>query len=290
MACRYCGGRVDRSGDCLRCAAHAAAATGWRPDPTARFEGRYYVTDRPTNRVRNGRRQFDDATGGAMLPRYVRVSSSRTGIRSTWFGSGLACMVLVLAAGIAWALLRDQHGPPAISPEAGYLAALRDAGLSDQFSSDANAVAHGHQVCRRLEDGEPQQGVPADEVAVKAFCPTFTDGFRVLETATVSGEFVVDDSQGVDVIAADGHSCHGENGYSDVGPATPVTVKSGTGEVLASTTLGPGTGDAAHCTFAFSFPVTEGQDRYVVSIGRRGDFSYGFAQLRQGGVRVHLGS
>ena len=39
-------------------------------------------------------------------------------------------------------------------------------------------------------------------------------------------------------------------------------------------------GSTANCTFSFSFPVTEGQDRYVVSVGRRGEFSYTFEQLR----------
>ena len=39
----------------------------------------------------------------------------------------------------------------------------------------------------------------------------------------------------------------------------------------------------------FSFPVTEGQDRYVVSVGHRGDFSYTFNQLQRQGVEIRLG-
>jgi hypothetical protein len=68
-----------------------------------------------------------------------------------------------------------------------------------------------------------------------------------------------------------------------------VTVKNGKGEVLTTTSLGPGTGNSATCTFSFTFPITEGQDRYVVSVGRRGEFSYSFEQLRSHGVQIRLG-
>ena len=87
----------------------------------------------------------------------------------------------------------------------------------------------------------------------------------------------------------DGASCEGADGYSDVGQDTPVIVKNGKGEILATTSLGQGKGSNADCTFSFSFPVTEGQDRYVVSVGRRGEFSYTFEQLRAGGIEIHLG-
>ena len=66
-------------------------------------------------------------------------------------------------------------------------------------------------------------------------------------------------------------------------------VKNGKGEILASTALGTGHGNEVTCTFSFSFPVTEGQDRYVVSVGRRGEFSYTFEQLQTHGVQIHLG-
>jgi hypothetical protein len=43
-----------------------------------------------------------------------------------------------------------------------------------------------------------------DKFAVDAFCPQFAKGFRILETATVSGAFVLIDSAGVDAIESDG--------------------------------------------------------------------------------------
>lgn len=263
-------------------------STGWRPDPTARHEGRYFVTGRPTNRVRNGRAESTDPVGGGLLPGYVELPVGRSGIRSTWLATGATTAIIVMVAAVGWVLWADRH-KSASAPEAGYLAALENAGLGKEFNSPANAVAHGHDVCRRLEDGGPQQGPPGDKIAVDAFCPRFNEGFRILESATVSGVFVLTDSLGTQAITVDGTSCEGVDGYADIGPSTTVTVKNGEGELLTTTALGAGTGDAASCTFSFTFPITEGQDRYVVSVGRRGDFAYSFEQLRSRGVQIHLG-
>jgi Protein of unknown function (DUF732) len=290
MTCPYCGSDIGGSGTCDRCGPvrASAALTGWRPDPTARHEGRYYVAGRPTNRVRNGKAESTDPAGGQMLPDYTELPIARLGIRSTWLATGAMTAIIVMVAAVVWALvLAGRRSTP--GPEAGYLAALKDAGLTSQFNSDANAVARGRRVCRQLEDGGPQQGVLPDKIAVDAFCPQFAQGFRLLETATVSGTFVLIDSAGVDTIASDGASCEGTDGYSDVGHDTPVTVKNGKGEILATTSLGQGKGSTANCTFSFSFPVTEGQDRYVVSVGRRGEFSYTFEQLQAHGAQIHLG-
>jgi hypothetical protein len=262
--------------------------TGWRPDPTARFEGRYYLGGRPTRRVRNGKNESTDAVGGKALPDYVEVPTSRSGIRATWLGTTAVTAIIVMVTAVAWVLLLE-HRKSSRSPEDQYLAMLKDAGLTQVFNSDANAIAHGRQVCHQLDDGGPQQGLPADQVAVDAFCPRFTDGFHVLESADISGIFVLSDSAYLGAIATAGESCEGAGGFSDVGKGTPVIVRNGKGEILATTSLEQGkTGDAI-CTFSFTFPLTEGQDRYVVSVGRRGEFSYSYQQLLNHGVQVHLG-
>ncbi len=286
MTCPYCGSPLDGTDTCSRCGQIHTSTTGWRPDPTARHEGRYFVTGHPTNRVRDGRAVSTDPTGGRMLPDYLELKAS--GIRATWLGTTAAAVIIVMTAAVVWVLLVAGRRPPP-PPEAGYLAALRDSGLFDQFNSDANAVAHGRQVCRRLEDGEAQEGLAADKIAVDTFCPHFSEGFRVLEKTTVTGTFILSDNAGVDGIASDGTTCQGANGYSDVNPGTIVTVKNGKGDVLATTTLGPGKGSAASCTFSFSVPLTEGEDRYVLSVGRRGEFSYSFEQLVAKGIQMQLG-
>jgi hypothetical protein len=289
-ACPYCGADLDADGTCARCGGvqESATLTGWRPDPTARYEGRFYTAGRPTNRVRNGKREAADPVGGQLLPDYVEVPTARWSLRSTWLATGGVTAVIVMLLAVIWILLSTRP-PSAPPPEARYLTALKDAGLFGQFNSDANAVAHGRQVCRQLDGGAPQQGVMADKFAVEAFCPQFADGFHILDTVTASGVFVLTDSAGVNAINVDGATCEGADGYSDVKASTPVVVTNGKGDVLATTSLGPGKGDGAQCTFSFNFPATEGQDRYVVSVGRRGAFTYTFGQLSSQGVHIRLG-
>ena len=294
MVCPYCGSDVGSSGVCEKCGAprEDVQVTGWRPDPTARHEGRYYVAGRPTSRVRNGRAEANDPAGGQMLPDYVDLPSrSRMSIRSSWLGSGVAAAIIVMVALVFWALHLPRRGQSE-SPDVNYLATLHDAGLAGQFNSDANAIAHGKEVCRQLDDGGPQQGLNADKIAVDAYCPQFSKGFHILETATVTGTFVLtggDSSVDISSIESDGTSCHGVNGYSDIDRNTQVIVRNGRGEILGTTPLGDGHGDDLTCTFSFSFPVTEGQDRYVVSVSHRGDFIYTFNQLASQGVHIHLG-
>lgn len=289
-ACPFCGAELDADGACARCggAREPTTLTGWRPDPTARHEGRFYTAGRPTNRVRNGKKEDSDPAGGRLLPEYVEVPTARWSLRSTWLATGGVTAVIVMLLAVIWVLLSTRP-PPAPPPEERYLMALKDAGLFKQFNSDANAVAHARQVCRQLDGGAAQQGVMADKFAVEAFCPQFADGFHILDTVDASGVFVLTDNAGVDAIAVDGSACYGAAGYTDIGPTTPVVVRNGKGDVLATTSLGPGKGDAAQCTFSFTFPVTEGEDRYVVSVGRRGEFSYTFGQLRGQGVHIRLG-
>jgi hypothetical protein len=294
VVCPFCGADVSPAGVCRRCgAAHGGQApTGWRPDPTGRHEGRYFVVDRPTNRVRNGRAQTTDSAGGRMLPGYLEVTPpGRQSVRSSWLGTAAMTAIVVLVAGMVW-VLQHSHREAAASPEANYLSVLHDAGWSRAYTSDADAVAHGRQVCAKIQDGGPKQGVPADKIAVDQFCPQFSDGFSILETATVSGTFVLIDTTartGASSIATDGASCEGAGGYSDIGRDTPLIVKNGSGQTLATTPLGVGHASGATCTYSFNFPVTEGQDRYVVSVSHRGEFTYTFDQLQRGGVHIRLG-
>jgi hypothetical protein len=294
MVCPYCGLDLGSSGVCQKCGAphEDVKLTGWRPDPTARHEGRYYVAGRPTSRVRDGRAEANDPAGGNMLPSYVDLPSrSRMSIRSSWLGTAVGAAFIVMLALVFWALRVPDHRQSE-SPDQMYLSALRDAGLAGQFNSDVNAIAHGKQVCRQLDDGGPQQGPAADKIAVDVFCPQFAKGFHVLETATVTGTFVLTGggpNAEINSIASDGASCHGVNGYSDIDRNTQVIVRNGRGEILATTPLGDGRRDDLTCTFSFSFPITEGQDRYVVSVSHRGDFVYTFNQLASQGVHIRLG-
>ncbi len=196
--------------------------------------------------------------------------------------------VVLLAAFAAGGVLLATHSHS--SPAKGYLKTLQTEGLISNFSSDANAVAHAKAFCGGLEGGAPQQGLPADQVAVNYYCPKFSDGFKVLRTATVSGSFELIDSgvdSSIDVV---GSVCNGTGGYSDITDGTTVLVKNDAGKLLAETTLGPGSGTSADCTFHFSFSVTEGATDYVVTISHRGEQHYTFAQLKTDGLNLTLGT
>ena len=306
--CVFCGGALTDAMHCNSCGAvkvrgtwHESAYTpsggaggGWQPDPAGRHEGRYFVGGQPTDLVRDGSVEGLDAMGRQQLDSAVAEPVSANANphkrRQRWLV--VAAVVAVLAvtgAGIgAYAYLtRDRT-----TADDRYLVALKQSGYSAEFNSDANAVAHGKQVCRTLDEGGPQQGMPADEVAVQYFCPQFVEGFHVLETATITGSFTLNDEDPnpyLPAIEVDGSSCVGAGGFADVHPGTPVTVKNGKGEILTTTYLEDGRGGRFRCTFGFSFEVTQGQDRYVVAVGKRGELSYSFADLRVAGVALTLG-
>jgi hypothetical protein len=292
MRCPFCGSDVGKTAVCPNCGAlkDSVPTSGWRPDPTARHEGRYYLAGRPTGRVRDGKAETSDVDGGRKLPAYLQIPSrSRTSIRRTWLTTGAATAVLVMLAAVIWAVLLPRH--ESRSPDADYLSALKDSRFAGSFDSEANALAHGRQVCKQLGEGGPQQGPPADKLAVDALCPQFSEGFHILETIDVSASFVLIETSKpyASSIASDGTRCHGVHGYSDIGGGTQVIVRNDKGEILTSTSLGEGRGDDVNCRFSFHFPVTEGQDRYVLSVGHRGEFTYSFEQLRRGGIEIHLG-
>lgn len=298
-SCRSCG--AFKAGEAWYESAHETAAvdsggSGWRPDPTGRHEGRYFVGGQPTDVIRDGGVEALDPigkqqlTGFAADPAETATPRHARGHRKAWFGAAMASViVVVISAGIGTFLYlhRDRE-----TAEDRYLASLKENGFSAEFNSDANAVAHGRQVCRQLGEGSPQQGMPADKVAVQNFCPEFSTGFHVLETVTVHGSFTLNDpdpsaySRGIEV---DGSSCSGTGGYGDVDAGTPVTVKNGKGEILTTSYLEPGRGGRFMCTFGITFDITEGEDRYVVSVGRRGELSYSFADLKASGVAMQLG-
>ena len=309
--CVFCGAALSDYSRCDSCGAvkvgdtwqeagapvaTTSGETGWRPDPTGRHEGRYYVGGQPTDLTRDGGVETLDPTGkaqleGAVAESYSAVTHPGSRSRGTiWAAVAASVLVIAVVAGGVGAYLylnREQ-----VDPEGEYLVALRQAGHAGEFNSDANAVAHGRQVCRTLAEGGRQQGMPADEVAVQHFCPEFAEGFHVLETATITGTFTLNDdspstySPSIDV---DGSSCEGAGGYSDVNAGTPVTVKNGKGEILTTTYLEQGRGGRYMCTFGITFEVTEGQDRYVVNVGRRGELSFSFAELKSSGVALVLG-
>jgi hypothetical protein len=145
----------------------AATETGWRPDPTGRHEGRYFVGGQPTDLIRDGNTEAVDPLGKQQLDQAgaVNISQSaavsvpsRPGRRRLWWV--LAAVVLVLGlvgagVGVTLFLNRDRE-----SVDDKYLAALRQSGLSESSTLTRTPSPNGKQVCRQLEHGARQQGCP----------------------------------------------------------------------------------------------------------------------------------
>ncbi|MGY4867315.1 DUF732 domain-containing protein [Mycolicibacterium elephantis] len=311
--CVFCGTALSDPARCGQCGAYKVGSswqqvsptvessstvpeTGWRPDPTGRHEGRYFVGGHPTDLIRDGDVESVDPIGKQQLEDASAVRASapptarRPRRRRLWwsvFGVVVVLMLAGVGVGVALYVNRDKE-----TVDDRYLADLRQSGLAGEFNSDANAIAHGRQVCRQLEDGAKQQGMPVDEVAVAHYCPHFSEGYHILETITVTGSISLKDESPnyyYPAIVVSGATCSGAGGYSDIDAGAQVTVKNGKGDILTTTFLEPGKGGRYMCTFAFSFEITEGEDRYVVSLGRRGDMGYSFADLKSNGVTLTLG-
>lgn len=176
-----------------------------------------------------------------------------------------------------------------------FLAELERNGLASKFDADAAAIAYANRFCRELEDGEPPEGEEEDRLAVETYCPEFESGFRVLRSAVVDGLFELTDSDwsSSDLfpsIEVDGTSCNGGGGYSDIRRGTIVKITNGVGDLLTTTALEDGVSlGSGQCLFSFEFEVEEGEDRYVVSVGRRGELEFSFDELMDQGVGLSLG-
>jgi hypothetical protein len=115
--------------------------------------------------------------------------------------------------------------------------------------------------------------------------------FKVLRTRDIDGTLTLSDfSVYGSGIRAYGGSCTGDGGYSDIGPGTRVTVKNGVGDIIGESVLEEGSGSSVVCTFSFTVTLTEGEDRYIFEIGRRGAISFTFGDLVRNGVSLTLGN
>lgn len=162
-----------------------------------------------------------------------------------------------------------------------YLTALREAGLLQLFSADRAAIAHAARICESFDDGAPPLGSEADGIAVAHFCPDYVPPFRVVEVRSVTGSFTIADSDGIERNDESVVLCEGKGGYADLNASTSVVVRNDSQEILARTALGFGIYDFASssCEFQFSVELTEGEEIYVVSVGRRGEVAYDWDEI-----------
>lgn len=178
--------------------------------------------------------------------------------------------------------------PTEAEREAKYLGDLRAAELGGEFASDAAAVSSGRAVCTRLNEGGENQGPPAELIAVENFCPEYAGGFRELTSFEVTGTFV---------LYSDRYICVGgglslTRGFDDISGNTDVKWENPAGKRLATTTLGDAKLSGRRgCEWTFTAELPEGEERYLLTIGRRGTQEYTEAELKvPGAVAVRLGS
>ena len=169
-----------------------------------------------------------------------------------------------------------------------YLKDLRAADLGGEFASDAAAISSGRAVCTRLDEGGENQGPPVELIAVENYCPEYAGGFRELTTFEVVGTFT---------LYSDDYLCVGggialSGGYDDIGAGTDVKWENGNGDRLATTNLGEDSESGRDsCEWTFTSQLPEGEDIYVLSVGRRGTQEYTEAELKvPGTVALSLGS
>ena len=172
-----------------------------------------------------------------------------------------------------------------------YLGKLRDQKFGGYYASDAAAISKAKAICADLDAGGKNQGLKVEAVAVEVYCPEYFGGYRVLKPIKVEGTMTLYDfsiySSSINNI---GSWCWGYGGYSDIDEGTKVVITNQDGKRLAETALEQGSGGSTVCTFNFSFKVLEGEQEYLVEVGRRGESSYSEAELKlPDSVAVSLG-
>jgi hypothetical protein len=163
------------------------------------------------------------------------------------------------------------------------LAELRRNDLGGLFTSDIEAVSKSKKVCLDLTNGSTQQGPLENYIAVKIYCSSFANGYRVLRPIEVTGKFSIFESDPYSwfpAINSSGDGCSGYNGYSDINSNTDVRVTNAKGELLTATQLGAGRGSSYKCVFTYHFTVLEGQSAYFVEVGKRGKLKFSETELK----------
>ena len=98
----------------------------------------------------------------------------------------------------------------------------------------------------------------------------------------------------IDEVRALDENCNSSGGYSDISSSTQVILRSKDGVELDRNSLGIfveplkiGNGKRL-CTWTFRLDVKKGEEYYILSVGKRGEFKYSYEELVDG-VSLTLG-
>lgn len=183
-------------------------------------------------------------------------------------GRGRRIWPLAVALGLVGLLAAGAAGIWLVpSSEERYLDALEEQGLDEAFESEEDAVRTARRRCDELDAGGETAGSEAERLGVEHLCAEHAEKFETLESHEFEGALLVM-SLGDGSVDTTGESCTGADGYEDIRADAPVVVSDGKGNELARTGLSHGEVlDEDSCIFGFTVELTEGSDRYEVSLG-----------------------
>lgn len=110
------------------------------------------------------------------------------------------------------------------------------------------------------------------------------------EAYAIKGKMTLVDSD----LGGSDENCYGTGGYSDIQSGMPVTIKDGSGAIIATGDVGIGSKPAesqyssVQCMFSFSVGNIPKADFYQVQVGRRGVLNYSFAEIQQKNWEIAL--
>lgn len=92
----------------------------------------------------------------------------------------------------------------------------------------------------------------------------------------LDGTFTVVDPDGYREVAT---GCRGVGADADIAPGTDIVLRDDAGRVVARSSLGDGTEDAAGCTFPFTLYAVPRSEAYELQVGSRGSLTYSRDEL-----------
>jgi hypothetical protein len=113
---------------------------------------------------------------------------------------------------------------------------------------------------------------------------------QVTNSYSIQGDLTLLDSR----ISGTADNCYGSGGYSDIEAAMPVTIKDGTGKIIATGKTGAGSQPSGsefasvQCIFVFKIDNVPKVDFYSIEIGRRGALNYSFDEIQKRNWKVAL--
>jgi hypothetical protein len=110
------------------------------------------------------------------------------------------------------------------------------------------------------------------------------------EVYAVKGKMTLVDSD----LGGSDENCYGTGGYSDIQSGMSVTIKDGSGAIIATGDTGSGSKpkdseySEVQCVFSFSVENVPKADFYQIQVGRRGGLNFSFAEIQQQNWEIAL--